>query len=323
MHEAEAASIREVGRLPGVRSVGVGGSPMGLLPRLSGVTLPGDSREFPPIAMQPISVGYLETLTARLMGGRLFTVDDRRGSPTVVILSVSAARILWGSANLVGQTIVLPATGPVRVVGVVADMAARGLETKSAEIFIPHLQSPYVAGGTMLVKAASDPTNIVPAIKAIVRRVNPEQPFPEVVSLADQVDRTLATRRFVLQIVGIFSLLGLALAMIGVYGVVAESQAQRVAEFGVRIALGAGTADLLALVLRQGALILAVGLAFGVFGAGLLRHYMDTIVFGVGTLDLLSYLAACAALVLVASAACAVPARRAARIDPASALKME
>src|SRR5439155_25615701 len=123
---------------------GVGGSPIGLSMGVGGVTLPGDSRQLPMVGLAPVSVEYFEALGARLKAGRFFTADDRAGAPTVAIVSESTAQQFWPSSLAVGKTLMLPANGAVRVVGVVADMAEFGLETKGGGIFLPHVQSFYV-----------------------------------------------------------------------------------------------------------------------------------------------------------------------------------
>jgi len=323
MHDAETTVIDAVRQLPGVIAAGVGGSPMGLAIGLGGVTLPGDARELPMVGLAPVSVGYFEALGARLIAGRFFTSDDRAGAPVVAVLSESAARRFWPSASAVGQTLILPTTVTVRVVGVVADMAEFGLVTKGGGIFLPHVQSSYVTLGTMLIRTDRDPQSLVPAIKAIVQRANPESPFPGVEPLQHQIDRATAPRRFILRLIGAFSTLGLALAVIGIYGVLAESVAERAPEIGVRLALGAQPSDVLALILRQGAWIVLVGLGLGSTAAFVLRHQMVSMVFGVATADPVSYAAACAALLIAAISACAIPARRAARLDPIVALRTE
>jgi len=328
---AEVQVIEAVTQLPGVLAAGVGGSPLGMMIGLGGVTLPGDSRELPMVGLTPVSVGYFEALGVRLKEGRLFTPDDRAGAPVVAIVAESTARKFWPSTSLgpgprrsvIGETMILPANGPVQVVGVIADMAEWGLETKVGGIYLPHVQSFYVTPPRMLIKTDRDPQTLVPAIKTIVRRVNPENPFPDVTPLQAEIDRATAPRRFVLRLIGIFSLLGLALAMIGIYGVLAESVAERVPEIGVRMALGARPADVMTLVLRQGLWIVAVGVTIGLTGAVLVTRQMTALLFGVGTLDPLAYAAACAVLIAAAFAACAIPARRAVALDPVVALRTE
>jgi predicted permease len=325
-HAAEVQVIEAVQQLPGVLAAGVGGSPLGLAMGVAGVTLPGDPRELPTVGFAPVSVGYFEALGVRLKEGRLFTLEDRASAPMVAIVGESTARKFWPSGSAVGQMMILPAASPpanrpLRVVGVIADMTEWGLEMKVGGIFVPHLQSFYVTPGRMLIKTDRDPQTLAPAIKEIVRRVNPEHPFPDVLPLRAEIDRATAPRRFILRVIGMFSLLGVALAVIGIYGVLAESVAERVPEIGVRIALGAQPSNVVALIMRQGLWMIAIGLGLGLAGAVLVSAQMTGMVFGVGTLDPLAYLAACAVLALAALAACAIPARRAVALDPVVALR--
>jgi len=322
-HEAEAQVIEAVRRVPGVVAAGVGGSPMGLMIGLRGVTLPGDSRELPVVGLAPVSVGYFEALGTRLIAGRFFTTEDRAGAPNVAVVSESTAQEFWPARSAIGESIMLGVNGPVQVVGVVADMVEWRLETKGGGIYLPHLQSVYVTPPWMLIKTSRDPQTLVPAIKAIVRRVNPEHPFPDVMPLQAEIDRATAPRRFILRLIGMFSFLGVALAVIGIYGVLAESVAERVPEIGVRMALGAQRTDVVALIMRQGVWMIAIGLCLGFAGAVAVSRQMTAMVFGVGTLDPLSYLAASAMLALAGLAACVIPARRAVALDPVTALRSE
>jgi predicted permease len=328
VHEAEVQVIDAVTRLPGVVTAGVGGSPLGLAMGVAGVRLPGDHRELPTVGFAPVGVGYFEALGVRLKEGRLFTSEDRTGAPVVAIVGESTARKFWPTVSAVGQTLLLPASRPpanrpVQVVGVIADMTEWGLEIKVGGIFVPHLQSSYATPGRMVIKTDRDPQTLVPAIRAIVRRVNPEHPFPEVTPVQMEIDRATAPRRFVLRLIGMFALLGLALAVIGIYGVIAESVVERVPEIGVRIALGAQRSDVMRLIMRQGVTMVVIGLGLGLAGAIAMSSQMSAMVFGVGTLDPLSYLAACAMLSAVGLAACAIPARRAVALDPVIALRSE
>jgi putative ABC transport system permease protein len=326
-HDAAVQVIEAVSQLPGVMAAGVGGSPLGLQMGVGGVTLPGDPRQLPTVGFALVSVGYFEALGVRLREGRLFTSEDRAGAPMVAIVGESTARKFWPSSSAVGQTLLLPANRPpanhsVQVVGVIADMTEWGLEMKVGGIFVPHVQS-FAAPDRMVIKTDRDPQTLVPAIKAIVRRVNPEHPFPNVVPLQTEIDRDTALRRFILRLIGLFSLLGVALAVIGIYGVLAESVAERVPEIGVRIALGAQPADVVSLIMRQGIWMVAIGLGVGLAGAAFVTRQMTAMVFGVGTLDPLSYVAASVLLAIAALAACAIPARRAVSLDPVVALRSE
>jgi putative ABC transport system permease protein len=157
----------------------------------------------------------------------------------------------------------------------------------------------------------------------VIRSIDRDTPFSGVTTLQSRIDRAMAPRLFVLRLIGLFSILGLSLAVVGVYGVLAEFVVQRVPEIGVRMAFGATASDILALVLGQGSRLVMIGLALGLAGAVLLRGVMTTMVYSVGTSDPLAYATACLLLVIATVAACALPARRASRIDPAVALRSE
>src|SRR5262249_41434249 len=159
-----------VRRLPGVVAAGVGGSPMGAVMGVGGVTVPGDSRDVGMVGLTIVSRGYFEALGAHLKAGRFFNAHDRSGSATVAILAESAAHRLFPSGDAIGRTIVLPASGPVTVVGVLADMADWGdgrYDGKGGGIFLPHVQSSYVEPPRMLIKTTSDPQALIPAIRSI------------------------------------------------------------------------------------------------------------------------------------------------------------
>jgi ABC-type antimicrobial peptide transport system permease subunit len=156
-----------------------------------------------------------------------------------------------------------------------------------------------------------------------VRAINPEAPFNGMTPLQDRIDRETAPRRFILQAIGLFSVLGLALAVIGVYSILAEFVAQRVPEIGVRVAFGATTGNVIRLVLGQGWRMALIGVPLGLAGAAALNGTMRAQVYGVSTLDPATYAVAALCLVLATLAACLVPARRAARLDPVAALRAE
>jgi predicted permease len=320
----EAAAIEEVKRLPGVLTAGVGGNPLWLSMGTTGLTIPGDPRRLGMVGVSPVGAGYFDALGARLIAGRFFGPQDRPGSPNVAILSEAAAHSFWPGGSAVGRTLLLEST-PLEIVGVIANI--RGWEFDEGDsgsgLFVVNNQSQYFGVDKMIIKTAGDPQSLVPAIKSIVRRVNPQQPFPGVEPLQDRIDLRTAPRRFILRIVGLFSVLGLLLAVIGIYGVLAESVAERVPEIGVRMALGAAESDVMKLILGQAAWIVVCGLAIGLAGALLLHDQMKAMVFGVRTLDPLAYAVACAVLVVAAMAACAIPARRAAKLDPVVALRTE
>jgi putative ABC transport system permease protein len=177
--------------------------------------------------------------------------------------------------------------------------------------------------GQLLVRTVGDPRDIVGDVRNIVAELDPELALTRIQTLEDRLDESIAPRRFILRLVGLFSILALGLAMIGLYGVIAESVAQRVPEIGVRMALGAAPSDILRLVMTQGGWMVVVGVALGIGGAIALRDSMASFVFGVPTSDPLSFVVAAVSLIAATLIACLVPARRAAAVDPVIALRQE
>jgi ABC-type antimicrobial peptide transport system permease subunit len=175
----------------------------------------------------------------------------------------------------------------------------------------------------LLVRTTGDPREALPAVRAVMRQLDPDQPLTRISTLEERIDEALAPRRFMLRLIGLFSLLALGLAMLGVYGVMAESVAQRVPEIGIRVALGATPAAIRQLIIAQGGWMVVLGLAAGLAGALALRRAMATLVFGVPTTDPVAYAIACVCLAAATIAACAIPANRAAALDPIRALRQE
>jgi len=315
--------VERVKALPGVRAAGVGAGPLsGGGMAMGGVIVSGDSRRFT-LGVDAVSPGYFEALGARLLAGRFFEpTDTRPGLPQMILLNDTAARTFWPQASAVGRTIFINKTEELIVIGVVADTRGSNLDEDAGPMMYQlSVQSRNFGVSTMLIRTDGDPAVLVPQIRAIIRSLNREQPFSGVRPLQQRIDSFLAPRLFVLRLIGLFSVLGLMLAIVGVYGVVAEFVAQRVPEIGVRMAFGATAADVLRLILGQGSRLVIAGVVLGVAGAALLRGAMKTMVYNVDTLDPLTYAIACVSLVAATTAACLIPARRASRLDPAVALR--
>ncbi len=321
LHVAIAGRIKA---LPDVRAAGIGLGPLGDGMGLGGIRLPGTSQDLGMVNVDAVSPGYFEALGAQLVAGRLF--DDRdanRDRQMVIVVNESAARRFWNGQDAVGK-ILMSAKQEFHVVGVVADIRGRLLEEEPGPtIYQVSNQSQNFLAGSMLIRVNGEADALVPAIRSIIRSMDPELPFSGVRPLQERIDEAMAPRMFVLRLIGLFSALGLILAVVGVYGVLAEFVAQRVPEIGVRMAFGATASDVLALILGHGARLVAVGLVLGVGGAIVLRNVMSTMVYGVQTLDPVAYTAAGLLLCAATIAACAVPARRASRLDPAVALRSE
>jgi putative ABC transport system permease protein len=321
--ELHSAVVERVKALPGVRAAGIGIGPLsggGMF--TGGLVAAGNPRSFDTVRVDAVSPGYFEALGARLVAGRFFTSSDTSG-PVVILVNEAAARAFWGDADPIGKTVVHN-NHSEEVIGVVANLREGQLEDDEPGPTLYQLsnQSRNFLAGTMLIRVDGEAETLVPSIRTIIRSVAPHAPFSGVTPLQERIDRAVAPKLFVLRVIGLFSILGLVLAVIGVYGVLAEFVAQRIPEIGVRIAIGATSSDVLALILRQGTRLVAVGVLLGLVGAVLLRGAMTTMVYGVQTLDPLAYLTACLCLLAATIAACTVPARRAARLDPVVALRL-
>jgi putative ABC transport system permease protein len=308
---------------PGLAAAGVGARPLGGGLASNVVTIPGGNPEGLRRNMDAASPGYFAVLGLSLASGRFFTDGDSQRAPAVAIVNDRAVRDLALGDKPIGRTVVIDKR-PVQIVGVVADSRRGPLEAApSPAIYLPFLQATSMWMGQLLVRTVGDPRDIVGDVRNIVAELDPELALTRIQTLEDRLDESIAPRRFILRLVGLFSILALGLAMIGLYGVIAESVAQRVPEIGVRMALGAAPSDILRLVMTQGGWMVVVGVALGIGGAIALRDSMASFVFGVPTSDPLSFVVAAVSLIAATLIACLVPARRAAAVDPVIALRQE
>ena len=270
---------------------------------------------------------YFEAMQIPLIRGRYFTDQDAAGAQPVVIVDEFMANELWPGVDPIGKRIHfgdLKFEDPWRtVVGVVGRVKQYGLETDGRiVVYGPHLQGP-VRALYITVRSSGDLNALAPAVRSQVRELDPNLPVYRMRPMTQVVETSLARQRFSMRLLGLFALLALVLAAIGIYGVMAYLVAQGTREMGIRLALGATRGGILALVLRQGFVITFAGLALGIAGAFLLTRLMSTLVFGVRPTDPLTYAAVAALLAAVALIASAVPARRASQIDPAISLRSE
>ena len=275
--------------------------------------------------VRSVTPGYMETLAIPLRAGRFVTAGDTESGTRVALVSETAARRYWPGENPVGKRIrvhVNEATKePREIVGVVGDVRTRGMEVEPVPvIYVPHSQ---YGPETMVVMArtSGDPVAAVPQLKAALKSIDPGVALTRPRPLDDVASASVAEPRFRTLLLSIFAVVSLALAAVGLYGVVAFSVNQRRAELGLRMALGANPADVLRLVLREGMRPVAAGIAAGLAGAAMLAGVMRSLLFGVDTLDPLTFAAVAAALTVVALLACYVPARRAMGVDPATSLR--
>jgi putative ABC transport system permease protein len=281
--------------------------------------------------------GYFATLRARLVQGREFSDEDERlGSKVVVINDVMAAHG-WPGADPVGRRIDLNGEPPAdwyTIIGVVRDVRTSTWSGPPVdEMYFVHSQAPDSAKGiatalspaemTLVVRASGDPATLTRSIRGIVSDLDADAPVSDVITLDAAIGEQLAAPKFYLFLLGLFAAVAITLAAIGVYGVISYSVAQRTHEIGVRMALGAGEREARGLVIRQGLALAGLGGAIGLVGALVATRALRTLLYGVGPADPITFVVGVVVLVLVALAASAIPARRAARIDPLVAIRQE
>jgi putative ABC transport system permease protein len=273
-----------------------------------------------------VTPGYFATMEIPLLQGRDLAEPDRWDSPAVVVVNQALAQRFWPNESAIGKRVTLgePEEGAwMTVVGVVGDVKQRSLTTESrpqmygsqAQIGLPEM--------ALLVRTAMDPATLAPAIRGIVATLDPTVPVSAIQSLAVVKGSSIATDRFRAVVLATFAAVALALAAIGVYGVISYGVAQRSQEIGIRMALGARRAEIIRLVVGEGMLTVAVGIALGVIAAGALSRFLASLLFAVQPNDPATFVAISCLIASVALAACVLPARRAMQVDPAGTLRAE
>jgi predicted permease len=290
--------------------------------------------EVPLAQYRAIDVGYLAAAGTPLLSGRPFAeTDDSRGAPVVLVNRTLAGRFFQGGDAL-GRVIRLDDAGlPAReatVVGIVGDVKHYTLsDAPTFDIYVPLRQAPqavtrWLANGTSwVVRTRAQPQAMVAAVRAEVARVDPEVAASSVRPMEEALSATLAPRRFTLLLVGTFAVVALGLAVTGLYTVTAQLVTRRTREIGIRVALGARPGQVLRLVLGESALLVAGGLCLGALGAYGVGHLVDSLLFDVARTDGSTFALVSGALVAVALLASYLPARRALRLDPMTALRVE
>lgn len=274
------------------------------------------------------SEGYFETLRIRLVSGRLFNDSDGPTAPHAAVISESVARQRWPGQDPIGQTIEFGnMDGDLRlltIVGVVADVRKHSLETAPRPtIYVNYRQRPRVTRQfDVVLRTNSDPAAVSASVRRVINQLDPTVPV-KIDTFNRVFSNSLNSRRFNLLLVGVFAFAALLLAIVGVFGVLAYSVAQRTHELGVRIALGATRGKILMMVLGQALLTVGIGVAIGLAGSLLLTRTMRSMLFEIGPNDPLTIVAIALLVTLIAMLASYIPARRATRVDPMIALRYE
>ena len=330
--------LERVAAVPGVTAATVGrctpyaGGCSSTALYLAGRPVPPDGAE-PIVGRHYVGPDHFRVLGIPVVRGRAFTPADRLGRPKVAVVNGAAARRFWPGEDPVGKRVWF-GSGPgldspdstAEVVGVVGDVpyGAPG-EPAGADVYTPYLQFTWPETMVMVrtVTPGAPAAALVPALRRAVAAADPSLPVYDVRTVEERAGAALAAERFSATLLGAFGVLGLALAALGVYGVMAFAVAQRRREIGIRLALGATRAAAVRLVVGQGAALAGVGLAAGTAAAVALTRALATLLTGVSPTDPLVFAAVLAVLALVALAACLVPAGRAAAVPPATALASE
>jgi len=280
-----------------------------------------------------ISTGYFEAMKIPLRRGRFFTRSDDERAPKVVIVDERLAKRFWKDSDPIGRRLWKPdspeeltrGAGPksqfFTVVGVVGNVRTQSLTEKEpvGAYYFPFAQD-AARGMTLVTRTAGDPTAIVSAIRQQVKAIDPELPFFSVRPMQQRVEESLVSRRTPMLLALLFGSIALFLAAVGIYGVLAYQVAQRRKEIGIRLALGGDGRRIFGLVVSEGLWLLGLGIVLGAIGAFAIRRAMETQLFGIQPMDPRVLASVAGLLALVALVACAVPARRASRIDPLIAL---
>ena len=317
--------LRRVSTLPAVRSAGTSASLPLTRIRVTPLLIEGQPElplaERPFIIIEAISPGFLETMRIPLQAGRAFTVADNAQAPRVVMVNEALARRYWPHENPVGKHIAVGRQAPAEVVGVAGNARNNGLALEAEpQLYLPFAQLPW-GNMNLFVRTAVEPHSLIGAVRQQISAIDPDQPVTRVQTVEDLMDGSRSQPRFTMLLLGIFSATALVLAIVGIYGVLAYSVAQRRQEVGIRMALGAAQSDVLRLVVGEGLLLTGIGTGIGLIAAFAATRVMASLLYRVGTHDFSTFALAPIAFVLIATLASYLPARRATRVDPAEALR--
>ncbi len=323
--------LRRVERLPAVAHVGaIGSLPIAMCCDYATYFPEGKSyrkNQGPSMLVNSATPGFFETLGIRLLAGRTFEQRDAAGQEKVVIVNRTLATREWPGVSAVGRRLKIDDPNDstwFTVIGVVADVKQREMqEPERAQLYFAHAQTAW-RGMTMVVKTKTgDPAAVAAAVRAEIRSLDPDLPVSRVATMRKLVDDRMFQPRIYGTMFGVFAVAALVLACVGLYGVMSYSVSQRTHEIGIRMALGAEPGEVLRLVVRQGGRLAATGLLLGLPVALALTRLLRGALYGVSTSDPVTYATLVALLAAVALLATYIPARRATRVDPITALKSE
>jgi len=321
--------VRRIRELPGVESVSLAKG-QGLVWRTGDddrATLPGKTYAKPEdeasVGVKPIAPDYFATLKIPFISGRDFSGSDKLGSPPVTIVNETFARQIIASRRPLGQTVLID-DKPYQIVGLVKDAQMRStVEGPLPVAYVPFWQDETLLEARMCIRVAGDPAAALPIVRTAIASIDPQVPITETMPLMDQVRGAYTDTRVAGAVLSCAALLALLLSAMGLYGVVSYEVGRRTREVGLRMALGASARDIVQLFLRQGFLVVLIGVIFGEALAFATTRLLRAWLFGVGSADPLTFGAAAAVLLAVTVSAAYLPTRRAMRVDPMVALRYE
>ena len=319
--------LQRIAALPGVTAVGatshlpLTGYNMGAQLRVEG-RQPREGENPPSAPVARVNPDYFRTMGIALRAGRLINDSDTQDAPGVALLSETLARRLFPDEDPLGKRLSVAGLGAT-IIGVVSDIRYTGLDGEVEQaVYLSYRQLPR-SGMALVLRGAVEPSSLAPTLRNAVREIDPALPVYDVMTMNERLSNSVAARRFNLLLLGGFAALALLLAGVGVYGVISYVVTQRTHEVGVRMALGAQSADVVRLFIKQGMAMVIFGVALGLIGAFALTRLMKSLLFNVSAIDPLTFVCVALLLSLVALAACYLPARRASRIDPLASLRRE
>ena len=332
--------LERVRALPGVNSAALttglpfsGSNSMGSY-QIDGYTPPTGQPQ-PHGNVRSVSAEYFKAIGITLLNGRFFTAQDTAGAPDVIIIDRFLADRYWPNENPIGNRIIRgtlpnPVEGQPRVprrweiIGVVSTVHHQNLDRPVGKETLYFALSQQPANRfTLVVKTSAAPTSLSMSVRKAILSIDAEQPVFDVKTMETRVDEAMQGRKSPMILLGIFAGIALLLAALGVYGVLAFAVGQRTSEIGIRVALGASRANILGLILRQGTVLVMIGVAIGLAGYFSLSRVIEKLLFNVAPTDLMTLVATPLLLAAVAVAACLLPARRATKVDPMVALRAE
>jgi predicted permease len=295
-----------------------------------GQPLPQPGQETP-AHFRVVSPEYLDTMSMRMSAGRRFDHEDNAESSPVAVVSEQMARVLWTTPrDAIGKRFGIGRPGPqnpwITVIGVVGDVVAGTVKEHSRPAFYVSYRQPNTLARVLrnlVLRADGDPILLAPAVRTEIRAIDSHIAVSDVRTMLDVLGATVAQQRFETVLLSVFAAIALTLAIVGVYGVLSYTVAQRAKDIGIRMALGAARAHVMRIVVWHSVRLATIGVLLGLCGAFATSRALKSLVFGLSTTDAVTYATVSLALVAVATVAAFVPVRRAMRIDPAAALRLE